>query len=93
MTKTIETLEQEAREARDAMREVMLEEFGIGATMSDRILSIMIAAVKSNIANSAEKERDSVKPDAGHLISSKVGTPVTVETSPNYDNAIKSIVF
>lgn len=55
--KTLETLEQDAKQARDDMREVMLDEFGIGATLSDRILSQIIRAVQSNIAhNDAKRE-------------------------------------
>ena len=54
--KTINELEQEAKQARDDMREVMLEEFGIGATLSDRILSLMIRAVQSNIAHNDAKQ-------------------------------------
>lgn len=54
--KTINELEQEAQQARDDMRDVMREEFGIGATLSDRILSLMIRAVKSNIAQNDTKQ-------------------------------------
>lgn len=53
--KPIEQLEQEAKQAREDMREVMLDEFGIGATLSDRILSLMIRAVQSNIAHNDAK--------------------------------------
>ena len=53
--KTIEQLGQEAKQAREDMREVMLDEFGIGATLSDRILSLMIRAVQSNIAHNDAK--------------------------------------
>ncbi len=52
--KTINELEQEAQQARDEMREVMLDEFGIRATLSDRILSLMIRAVQSNIVQAEQ---------------------------------------
>lgn len=54
--KNLGQLEQEAKQARDDMREVMCEEFGIGATLSDRILSLMIRAVQSNIAHNDAKQ-------------------------------------
>lgn len=57
MTKTIDQLEQEAKQARDDMREVMCEEFGISATLSDRILSLMIRAVQSNITHNDAKHK------------------------------------